>query len=269
MFASVSLPRPRSEAIAEESEAVSDSNMAAPADGTGAREYKAAAWRLIARGKPRADPVEAARPRRRPGSRAAGNAAARSRRLEPAAGGPARPVTSRSDREQAHTVLLSRRLAGKSGASPEGPTASRRTDSAEGAGLDDDRDRAGHRHRAATLATAGGGSGAGRTARRPVHRLAAGGLAGLGRTGAGGGRGTTHATAPALPTGRTELHERRAAAVAAARASETARAAGGCSEPCHSDRQAQRSAHDSCSPPPDRGTSPQRSGVVRDASSKP
>jgi hypothetical protein len=32
------------------------------------------------------------------------------------------PVTSRSNREQAHCVLLARRLAGKSGASPEGRT---------------------------------------------------------------------------------------------------------------------------------------------------
>jgi len=32
------------------------------------------------------------------------------------------PVTSRSNREQAHCVLLARRLAGKSGASPAGRT---------------------------------------------------------------------------------------------------------------------------------------------------
>jgi hypothetical protein len=35
---------------------------------------------------------------------------------------PAPPVTSRSNREQAHCVLLARRLAGKNGASPEGRT---------------------------------------------------------------------------------------------------------------------------------------------------
>jgi len=33
---------------------------------------------------------------------------------------PTPPVTSRSNREQAHCVLLARRLAGKSGASPAG-----------------------------------------------------------------------------------------------------------------------------------------------------
>jgi len=33
---------------------------------------------------------------------------------------PALPVTNRSNREQAHCVLLARRLAGKSGASPAG-----------------------------------------------------------------------------------------------------------------------------------------------------
>jgi hypothetical protein len=47
--------------------------------------------------------------------------AARSHRSrEPASSAP--PVTSRSNREQAHCVLLARRLAGKSGASPEGRT---------------------------------------------------------------------------------------------------------------------------------------------------
>ena len=40
MFASLSLPRPRSELRAEESEAVSDSNMAAPGRG-GTPEYTA------------------------------------------------------------------------------------------------------------------------------------------------------------------------------------------------------------------------------------
>ena len=52
-----------------------------------------------------------------------------SQKGQPISGGMARgaepsapPVTSRSNREQAHCVLLARRLAGKSGASPEGRT---------------------------------------------------------------------------------------------------------------------------------------------------
>ena len=55
-------------------------------------------------------------------SRGRGLAAPRPPGGDAAAGGPARPVTSRSNREQAHVVLLSRRLAGESGTSPAGPT---------------------------------------------------------------------------------------------------------------------------------------------------
>jgi len=144
--------------------------------------------------------------------------------------------------------------------------------SAEGPRLDDDGGRAGHRHRAATLPAARGGSGAGRPAGGPtgglVHRLAAGGLAGLRGAAAGRGRGAAEAGATAPRTGRAELHER--GTTAAAPAAEATRAAGGGSETRHGDRQAQRSAHDSWSPPPpDRGSPPQRSSVVRDDASKP
>ena len=118
MFASVSLPRPRRLLRADVSEDVSDSNMTAPGGENGSREYTSG-------GEPPkngdgSDFLVAFVTNSREGCGAAGQKSLPSPFLHSRLSAP--PVTSRSNREQAHCVLLARRLAGKSGASPEGRT---------------------------------------------------------------------------------------------------------------------------------------------------
>ena len=145
------------------------------------------------------------------------------------------PVTSRSNRERAHSVPLTRRVAGVNGASPEGvlenevsgggPSDRRRPPgSAEGARLAHHRRSGGHRHAAPPFAARRC-----RLAGRAACRLA-------GRGAHGGGSRTRCRSGTARP----ELHERRTAAAAA----HAATAPRGGREARYRDHQTQRTGHE-------------------------